>query len=779
MLQLNKSESAKILEAAQAPLQIEKYLKNDEQPAGFFFSEITKADSTLYDAYNLRPYNPDDLYQKKGSYELFDEMRSDEQINAVLSLKKHLILNSDWKIESEDENVKEFLEYNLHERLDELFEKKLYNMLSCLDFGFSLTERTFEYDDIEKFPGKKLYLKSLKTRAPHAFEFDQDEYGNVTQIRQDTSSGKDIELDPANFIHYAYQKEFDNPYGRSEFNIGVYKCWWSKNAIIKFWNIYLERHGSPTAVGTIPKDLIKEQENVKKALKNLQSKTSITVPEGITIDLLEASEKGGDGFEKAIDKYNTLIARSMLIPDLLGYSGAKTSGGSYSLGQKQFDMFYNNIDQERRILERLINKEIINWLVFYNFGKDVKAKFVFEQSDPDRKEKGLSLWLDAIKSSKIPATFESTNWFLNQVNAPEIDEKKFKEIEDEKKAFRDGLANGQNKNDDNTNKAKNDNKNISDAGKVGNKKSGKADGTPEQDERGNPKLNRGNGDFKEYSFTRSLTKYEKKINFRKIDEDISELEEKHYIELGKIFKLAINALVDDIRRKKIIEKKRIGLINQLTLRHESKITKGFKNLFYNSYETGITQKNYNIVDMAPGLDDSDVIQWLNENYIYTSSVESGAVLTKSKGTLLTAIEEGLGVTETMKLLDEALEGWDITKGGIIDKKLRLEMIVRTSISKAYNQAKLQQYAELGDEIVAYQFSAVMDGRTSAVCESLDKKIFKPAEANYYNPPLHMGCRSLLVPLFREEQEEIDGFDTMPATEKQPGGFLKLKKEPKE
>ena len=56
------------------------------------FTEISTVDSSYWDKATYKPYNPDSIYQKRGNYDLFDEMREDDQIAAVLTIKK--LINS-------------------------------------------------------------------------------------------------------------------------------------------------------------------------------------------------------------------------------------------------------------------------------------------------------------------------------------------------------------------------------------------------------------------------------------------------------------------------------------------------------------------------------------------------------------------------------------------------------------------------------------------------------------------------------------------------------------
>jgi SPP1 gp7 family putative phage head morphogenesis protein len=75
------------------------------------------------------------------------------------------------------------------------------------------------------------------------------------------------------------------------------------------------------------------------------------------------------------------------------------------------------------------------------------------------------------------------------------------------------------------------------------------------------------------------------------------------------------------------------------------------------------------------------------------------------------------------------------------KKWQAERLIRTETNYFHNQAELEAYKQ--DGIEKYEYMAVLDGRTSDVCEGLDDKIFKVSEANagVNYPPLHPNCRS--------------------------------------
>ena len=183
--------------------------------------EVSSAISPYFEPSQLRPYNPDELYQQKGDYSCFDRMREDDQISSLLTLKKIIVLNSEWTIESENDELVDFLTYCFNDGLDDIFEKKLFDILSAIDYGFSVTEKIVNCVDTPY--GKKYLYTSLKTRAPHGFDLCSDDYGNLEYLLQHTQA-QDIKLNTNKAILYSYQKEFDNFYGNSDLNKGVYRA---------------------------------------------------------------------------------------------------------------------------------------------------------------------------------------------------------------------------------------------------------------------------------------------------------------------------------------------------------------------------------------------------------------------------------------------------------------------------------------------------------------------------------------------------------------------------
>lgn len=691
---------------------------------------ITTITSPYYDKYQLRPYNPAELYQKF-NWKVYDEMRTDDQISAILDLKKNLIVNAGFQIVCEEsEEIADFIEDEF-ESID--FNAALYEMLSGFDYGFSLTEKTYQ----EKCG--MIGLASLKTRAPHTFEFKQDDHGNILNVKQYGGRGGDVLIAYDRFMHYINAPEFDNPYGNSEMNRGVYTAWWSKKAIIKFWNIYLERYGSPLSVGKYTAATTEQQRSdFRDALNNLQAKTSMMLPPGFEVEFVEAT-KGGDGFERAIDKYNMLIARKMLVPDLMGLGGSETGGGSYALGGIQQKLFLQTLERPRRQIARLINECLVRPLCDMNFAGGCCAEFKFKPISEDVMIDKIKVLSDIVQKGLITKQDSDEKWVREVMDLPDV------ESEDQ---------------------------DLQQPGTT----------TPEipidPSQIQMPALD-DTVVASPYSYALASLKYDKKVNYAKIENYLDDAQARLVASLGKIVKDSVNQLVSEVRKKNIIGKASLWSVANLSLKNfdafRMTLKRGLKDALSTGRsdgedEAGSSKKN--IVDpQGPNVDPEE---YLNDLAASISQTIKGGLLDKIKTIIREGIRNGKSFSQIMAEVDDAVKGYDVSlaRDGVDGEPVAanvLETTIRTNLNTAYNEGRQEYFESTPDLIQAYQFSAVMDGRTSERCAELHGKIFKPSEARSYMPPMHYNCRSVLVPItILDDTPTITPSDEIPP--KPPGAF---------
>lgn len=340
-------------------------------------TELGVTGSNMWSALGGSLYNPDNV-----GIGIYKKMLEDAEVQAAYNLIKLATLSRDWRIIGTTEMAEqiEFLKHNF-DGLDGKLDGALAGIMEAIVYGFSVTEIVWQYLETGKFKGK-IGLKKLKTLDPEGIEFKVDDLGNMTDIIQKTDQPgkKDIVIPPEKCIVYSENKQHGNYYGTSRLK-SVYKNWFIKDTLTKFWNIYLERFGMPLAIGTVPNQTFMDK--MQKVLENLQSKSSIVKTAGWEIDFLEAKKSGAgvSEYKLAIDYHDAQILKGMLVPSLM-LSVEKS--GSYALGKTHFDIFTLMLRYLENDLDGMVETYLIRPLINYNYGEQENyPEFKFEPLTKD------------------------------------------------------------------------------------------------------------------------------------------------------------------------------------------------------------------------------------------------------------------------------------------------------------------------------------------------------------------------------------------------------------
>ena len=128
------------------------------------------------------------------------------------------------------------------------------------------------------------------------------------------------------------------------------------------------------------------------------------------------------------------------------------------------------------------------------------------------------------------------------------------------------------------------------------------------------------------------------------------------------------------------------------------------------------------------------LKWTGDAYSDRIWSNTGALASSVKDELLVSLMTGRSVRDTSQTIAERFEVGQ-------DKARRL---VRTESAFFHNQMELLSYEDA--EITKYKFVAVLDRRTSEICQEHDNKVYDTDKAvpgvNY--PPLHPWCRSTTI-----------------------------------
>jgi SPP1 gp7 family putative phage head morphogenesis protein len=128
------------------------------------------------------------------------------------------------------------------------------------------------------------------------------------------------------------------------------------------------------------------------------------------------------------------------------------------------------------------------------------------------------------------------------------------------------------------------------------------------------------------------------------------------------------------------------------------------------------------------------LKWTGEAYSDRIWSNTRALASSVKDELLVSLMTGRNVRDTSQAIAERFE--------VGQNKAR--RLVRTESAFFHNQMELLSYEDA--EITKYKFVAVLDRRTSEICQEHDNKVYDTDKAvpgvNY--PPLHPWCRSTTI-----------------------------------
>lgn len=328
---------------------------------------------------NLLPYNPDDLIGKRG-YAVYDAMQKDAQVQACLMIKKLAVLSRGWEVHAasdspQDREVADFVRFALSDMRGSILDV-LYNILDALAKGFSVMEVNYRIIDSGPYRGR-IGLSSIKSKDPSTFVFDLDEFSNVQGLHRcgfGRDASGDGDLPSEKFVIYTYMPKYESPYGTSDLR-AAYKHYWSKDVLIRFLNIYLEKYGSPTAKGSYKRGTPRSaQDELLKVLDRIQQETAIVIPEDVQVELLEAQRGGEAGYLQAIEFHDKQISKAILCQTLMTDEGNRV--GSFALAKVHLDVLKMCLYKLKRDLEESVMQEqVIRRLVDYNFAVNAYPAF--------------------------------------------------------------------------------------------------------------------------------------------------------------------------------------------------------------------------------------------------------------------------------------------------------------------------------------------------------------------------------------------------------------------
>lgn len=307
--------------------------------------------------------NPDKVLRLEccGDISVYDDIGRDPRVAATLRTRSLAVIGKEWNVipASDDKIDIEIAEFVRQVFEGFAFDKARRSILrGGVLKGHAISEILWEKSE------GQIWIKDMKHRAQRRFRFDVDD--NLRLLtRENPLEGDNLtRMYPQKFQRFVFGDEPETSYG---VGLGreLYWPWWFKKHGIKFWLVFCDKFGSPTAVGKYrPGSGEKEKRELLQALDAIQNSSSIIFPDGMSVDLLEAARSG------SINTYESLAGfmNDEMTISVLGQTGT-TQGTPGKLGNEESheNVREDLVKADADALCESLNPQVVRWVVDYNY----------------------------------------------------------------------------------------------------------------------------------------------------------------------------------------------------------------------------------------------------------------------------------------------------------------------------------------------------------------------------------------------------------------------------
>lgn len=314
------------------------------------------------------------LNRRGGDLKVYEEILRDDQVTSTFQQRRLAVVSREVVVEvggtsAQDKRAADFMREQLAGgRWDEITNKMLFGVF----YGFSVAECLWALD------GGQVVIEDIKVRNRRRFKFGID--GKLRLITLGEPLGEALP-ERKFWCFEAGADNDDDPYGRGLGHWLYWPCFFKRNDI-KFWLIFLEKFGMPTAVGKHPPQASQEErDRLMAAIKAVATEAGIIVPEGFEIELLEAARSGTADYAAMYEAMNAAISKVVL-------SQTMTTDEGSSLSQSQVHMEVRDevVAADAGLVNASFNRGPVTWLTEWNFpGARPPRVSRRVESDPDLK----------------------------------------------------------------------------------------------------------------------------------------------------------------------------------------------------------------------------------------------------------------------------------------------------------------------------------------------------------------------------------------------------------
>lgn len=726
-----------------------------------FYQTISEQITKKYGFGRVGTYNFGGYFQEELLPELkgraaalvYDDMRrSDYQVAAILNQINNKIKAAKFFHEPDDPEDEEqmkiarFLDMCLFDDMDRCWFDTLNEFLSFLLYGYVVFEPQWKEGKSDEF-GRYWNFRTLGWRSPKTI-WRWHVIDNKLWSLQQISYGDDsimVEIPGSDLMILTNMKEGNNYEGISILR-SSYGPWLRKMVYHQINAVGIER----TALGMIdvevPKDMSgsDQNENLRTSLINysLGNSSWIEHPEGWKIEIKE-NKYNFQAVQDGIKQEDAAIAKSVQAEFImLGETGV----GARALAQPKIENFDTSLKYVIQSICDCWNGWAVPKLIEANFGvQKFKVKLKYSGIDIKASKELADSMSEMILAKGIDPDTAFKKHIRKIWELPEIDEDDpYYTEQQQQKDMQTAAAQAK----------------IDAANKP---QVVVKPGAGASAEVGEDKLH----EHKKLKEKRALTEYEKRVNLSELKERFDNLPADFNKRARESLGMMITKYKADLKNKLTLagnDKAKMSVINNLELGYGSKYASIIKDWMVaaavqarqgaHREVKGSTHALAEVVDinkLPAGL-----YGWVITTSNAIQRAQQNKLLEKMTFAAVQSVQDGDPIDETV--YDAGAAGNDYISN---DNNIGGSVLTAQTV----NEGRYSMFQDYKDSIQGFQYSAILDDACCDLCADFDGDTFEidDAEATPNEPPQHIGCRCIIVPILMDDPapEEWDGLDASP------------------
>ena len=318
------------------------------------------------------------LRGRQGIKKYREMSENDSVIGAILTAMTMMLRSVEWRVEGQSKDATDYVHSVMHGMDDKSWEEFLADVLTMLQYGFSLFEMVPRRDD-----DGMIRMKKLAGRAQYTIDrFETKENGDIQGVWQ-VASQKNVYIPYPKLLHFRTTSIANEPSGRSVLR-SAFTDWRAQNNIKYFEGVGIERELNGLPVVRIPSEFMSaDASDSQKALFNQMKIIArdvkrneqgyIILPSDryadedgkltnnlmVEFDLIASKGTRDINTGEVIIRYQQAIARSVMADFVM--LGANDRG-SFALSKSKADLFLRALEGYADTIAAQLNRKLLPYL---------------------------------------------------------------------------------------------------------------------------------------------------------------------------------------------------------------------------------------------------------------------------------------------------------------------------------------------------------------------------------------------------------------------------------